>query len=118
MCHLACKLYREVSCTMVIKKKCLNKFTTDNLSVLMFIYFKDKDIQFSNVPSVLSYQVTKLGIFSHEEVNELLCIESTNLRLQYELEYLNKNVRNVGNRSNYNGLLLLLLFYSSKLCKN
>ncbi|XP_025203370.1 protein cereblon-like [Melanaphis sacchari] len=50
-----------------------------------------KDIKFSNIPSVLSFQVTKLGIFTHEEVNELLGIESTNLRLQYGLQYFNKN---------------------------
>ncbi|KAE9543519.1 hypothetical protein AGLY_002319 [Aphis glycines] len=49
------------------------------------------DIKISNVPSILSFQVTKLGIFTHEEVNELLGIESTNLRLQYELEYFNRN---------------------------
>lgn len=50
-----------------------------------------KDIKISNVPSILSFQVTKLGIFTREEVNELLGIESTNLRLQYELEYFNRN---------------------------
>jgi len=81
------------------------------------MYFKDKDIKISNVPSILSFQMTKLGIFTHEEVNELLSIESTNLRLQYELEYFNRNVRNVGNQSNYNGLLLLLLFCFSNQCR-
>jgi len=62
--------------------------------------------------------VTKLGIFTHEEVNELLGIGSTNLRLELELAYFNKHVRNVGNQSSYNGLLLLILFYSSNQCKN
>ncbi|XP_027844536.1 uncharacterized protein LOC114125192 isoform X1 [Aphis gossypii] len=50
-----------------------------------------KDIKFSNIPSILSFQVTKLGIFTHEEVNELLGIESTNLRLQLELGYFIKH---------------------------
>ncbi|XP_060876667.1 protein cereblon-like [Metopolophium dirhodum] len=49
-----------------------------------------KDIKISDDPCLLSFQVTRLGIFSQEQVSELLGIESTNLRLQYELQYWNK----------------------------
>ncbi|XP_022162806.1 protein cereblon-like [Myzus persicae] len=49
-----------------------------------------KDVKISDDPNLLSFQVMRLGIFSQEQVSELLGIESTNLRLQYELQYWNK----------------------------
>ncbi|XP_015380483.1 PREDICTED: protein cereblon-like isoform X2 [Diuraphis noxia] len=49
-----------------------------------------KDVKISDDPYLLSFQVTRLGIFNQEQVSELLGIESTNLRLQYELQYWNK----------------------------
>jgi len=60
----------------------------------VLLYFKDKDVKISDDPDLLSFQVTRLGIFSQEQVSELLGIESTNLRLQYELQYWNKTVSN------------------------
>jgi len=69
------------------KNKFLNKFTIDVL------YFKGKNIKLSDNPIFLSFQVTKLGILSDEQVNKLLSFESTNLRLQCELNYLNDIVR-------------------------
>lgn len=61
----------------------------------VLFYFKDKDVKISDDPNLLSFQVMRLGIFSQEQVSELLGIESTNLRLQYELQYWNKIVSNV-----------------------
>ncbi|CAI6360372.1 unnamed protein product [Macrosiphum euphorbiae] len=50
-----------------------------------------KDVKISDDPCLLSFQVLYiLDIFSQEQVSELLGIESTNLRLQYELQYWNK----------------------------
>jgi len=49
-----------------------------------------KDVKISDDPNLLSFQVTKLGIFSQEQVSELLGTESTNIRLQFELLYWNK----------------------------
>lgn len=49
-----------------------------------------KDVKISDDPNLLSFQVARLGIFSQEQVSELLGIGSTNQRLQYELQYWNK----------------------------
>ncbi|XP_025205986.1 protein cereblon-like [Melanaphis sacchari] len=49
-----------------------------------------KDVNISDDPNLLSFQVARLGIFTPEQVSELLGIESTNQRLQYELKYWNK----------------------------
>eukprot|EP00102_Acyrthosiphon_pisum_P026488 XP_016663698.1 PREDICTED: protein cereblon-like isoform X2 [Acyrthosiphon pisum] len=49
-----------------------------------------KNVKISDDPCLLSFQVMILSIFSQEQVNELLGIESTILRLQYELQYWNK----------------------------
>lgn len=53
-------------------------------------------------PCLLSFQMTKLGIFNQEQINYLMGIESTNLRLQYELDYWNKNVRVIVIRIDFN----------------
>jgi len=50
-------------------------------------------MEFSNDPVFLSFQVTRVGIFSDEVVSKLLSITSTNQRLQCELDYLNDLVR-------------------------
>lgn len=74
-----------------LKKKYLNKYTIDVL------YFTGKDIQTSDNPIFLSFQVTKIGIFTEAQVIELLGLELTNLRLQRELHYINNLVRNIKN---------------------
>ncbi|CAH1725076.1 protein cereblon-like [Aphis gossypii] len=44
-----------------------------------------KNVKISDDPFLLSFQVLRLGMFSQEDVSELLGIESTNTRLQHEI---------------------------------
>jgi cereblon len=64
------------------------------LITCVLFYFKDKDVKVLDDPCLLSFQVLRLGIFQPKQVSFLLGIESTNLRLQYEISYWNDNVRN------------------------
>ncbi|XP_050430181.1 protein cereblon [Adelges cooleyi] len=50
-----------------------------------------KDVKISDDPDLLSFQAVRLGVFNQEQVSDLLGINSTNMRLQYELNYWNKN---------------------------
>ncbi|XP_025412148.1 protein cereblon isoform X2 [Sipha flava] len=50
-----------------------------------------KDVKVLDDPCLLSFQVLRLGIFQPKQVSFLLGIESTNLRLQYEISYWNDN---------------------------
>ncbi|XP_022161805.1 protein cereblon-like [Myzus persicae] len=49
-----------------------------------------ENVIISSDPEILSFQLTRIGLFNDIEVNKLLSITSTNLRLQRELQYLNK----------------------------
>ncbi|XP_015377607.1 PREDICTED: protein cereblon-like, partial [Diuraphis noxia] len=63
------------------------KILSTDQSVVNYLVYQN--VRISDDPIFLSFQVTKLGLFSETQINELFGIDSTNLRLQLELNFLN-----------------------------